>query len=154
MNDGDRHPLFADVEIAAGALGLSAPQPIGRHLDWSEGVGLCTRLDHGFVLAACARVVFACRGSLCALHFLRKRSRLTTSPPLAGLCGSSSDGVSCVSLAGCGTAATAGVVRVCFVSAAGCGSLAAMGAPGAVVSVEAAVAAGVSATCSNLTANG
>src|SRR5215204_6098660 len=46
MDDRERHPLTADAEIAARALGLRPPITIRRHLDWAEAVGLDACLRH------------------------------------------------------------------------------------------------------------
>jgi len=101
------------------------------------------------VLAACARSSASCwRAS-----FLAEPVELTTSPPLAGLCGSSSDGALLVSPAGLRHRGGPPVSCASFGSAKQ-RPLAGVGAVDAVVAVGAAVAAGASATCSNLTPNG
>src|SRR5215831_15057609 len=92
------------------------------------------------------------RRPISVLYFLRNRSRRTTSPPPAGLCGPSSDGGSVAGLAVCGTATIAGVVRACFGSAAGS---ALGGAAGTVATgVAVASAAAGSASDSNFKPNG
>src|SRR5262245_35940431 len=156
VDDRQRHPLVADAEVAEGAFGLRAPQPVGRHLDWPESVSLDARDRHELSRGQTTEdrrltddaYSVLCPPS-CVVYFLRNRSRRTTSPPPSGLCGPSSDGASAAGVAFCGTAAIAGVVRVCFGSAAGRVSGGVAGAAGAVAS-----AAAGSATGSNFTPNG
>jgi len=78
VDQRQRHAFGADAEIPPRALGLRAPIGVDRHVDGpNESVSMR-------VLAIATPA-----------HFLRKRSRRTTSPPLDGLSGSfwSSGGV-------------------------------------------------------------
>ena len=100
----NRHALVADPEIAARAFGLRAPQALGGDLDRAEGVGFgagrARRLSrssaHDPVRCLRHRSPSA-RQRPAHGHFLRKRSRLTTWPPPAGV---SSASVSFCSVAG------------------------------------------------------
>src|SRR5262245_12047232 len=124
-----RHALLADAEVVARAFGLSAPEPIGGHLDRPEGVGLGARVGHKLYGRRATEDRRRTRAALCfvlrfsivrssVLYFLRKRSSRTTSAPPVGLSGSSSDGAS-VGSADLAAAETAGAVRGCLGSATG-----------------------------------
>jgi len=47
-HDLNRHPLASNAEIVQRTLSLRSPEPIGRNLQWPEGVALSADLG-GFV---------------------------------------------------------------------------------------------------------
>ena len=56
MHDCKRHALAGNAEEAPAALGLRAPQPVRRHVDWAEGIFLGADAAHDGNLTALGQV--------------------------------------------------------------------------------------------------